>query len=227
MGDYNQERQHVRGDQYNAEGNINQYRNRNYYAQGDIHNDHRRYVENVGRDKAGHDVVHNQYKVDTSGFKSIGRAIALYAVLSILFAAGVVGGVAWYLSSHPLPGIGSFGSNPSSDLDQTLYGTPQDALKQFCNHLASGDLQGAYDVYSSHLKSQISLDQFTQTWSGNNAPEHCISNITTAASSSAQGILSMSKTSLDGSDFSTHTTQYNVSLVSNNGIWQIDSWQEV
>jgi hypothetical protein len=108
-----------------------------------------------------------------------------------------------------------------------LYGTPSGALEQFCNHLDSGGMQDAYNVYSSHLKSQISLDQFTDIWTKNPA-HNCTSNISTSSDTSASGLIHTTRTVLKtGGGFETDSTDYQVTLVTNNGIWQIDSWQQV
>lgn len=249
MGDYNQHNQQVRRDQYNTEGNINQYRVRGYNQQGqhqynaenninqyqgDYHhyNNRNHYIENIGGDKfrgdkivgnvgnkAGRDVIGKQYKVE--GVKFIGYGILLYVILSFLSVVALIGGVAWFVSNNHIS-IPGWGSDP---LKQELYGTPADALKQFCIHLGSGDSQGAYDVYSSHLKSQVSPDQFNTMWGGTDAGG-CTSNITFSSDTSATGMIHTTHSGLANGSFVTTTTDYNVKLVTNDGIWQIDDVQK-
>jgi len=52
---YNQQGQQVQGPQYNAERDINQHWDNHYQHQGNVYDDHRRYTKNVGRDEIGRD----------------------------------------------------------------------------------------------------------------------------------------------------------------------------
>ncbi len=241
MGDYQQQNQRVRRNQLNTEGDINLHRG-GYQQQGqrvgrDQHNvegdyhDQRRFEEHIGRDKAGRDINHNYFSTNTSGYatgaKHAARAWVTTTVLVLLFFSGLVSGGVWWFSTHPLnfhlPG---FGTDPSAVLNQDLYGTPAKALEQFCNQLAAGNAQGAYDDFSSHLKNTYSLSQFTTDWTGSNTPEHCTSTISTSNASSASGTIVITYTVMGNGGFSTKSATYNVTLVSDNGIWQIDSWQK-
>jgi len=145
-------------------------------------------------------------------------------ILVLLFFSGLIGGGVWWFTAHPLNF--QFFTDPSQGLNQMLYGTPAKSLEQFCSNLASGNTQGAYDDFSSHLKNTYTLSQFTTDWTGSNIPEHCTGTISISDASSASGTIVMTSTVMNNGGFSTKTVTYNVTLVSDNGIWQIDSWQK-
>lgn len=241
MSDYQQQNQRVRRDRFNAESDINLYKG-GYQQQGqrvgrDQHNvegnyyDQRRFEENVGRDRVGRDINNNYFSTNTSGYatgaKHAARAWVTTIILVLLFLSGLIGGGVWWFTTHPpnfqFPG---FGTDPSTALNQELYGTPAHSLEQFCSNLASGNTQGAYGDFSSHLKNTYSLSQFTTDWTGSNIPGHCTGTISTSNASSASGTIVMTYTIMDNGGFSTKTVTYNMTLVSDNGIWQIDSWQK-
>lgn len=235
MSDYQQQNQRVRRDQFNAEGDINLhrggYQQQRQHVGRDQHNvegnyyDQRRFEKNVGRDKAGRDINNNYFSTNTSGYatgaKHVARAWVTTTILVLFFLSGLIGGGVWWFTTHP-PNFQFL--NPSTALNQDLYGTPANSLKQFCNNLASGSTQGAYDDFSSHLKNTYTLSQFTTDWTGSNNPVQCTSTISTSNASSASGTIVM--THLVLSNGGTTAVTYNVTLVSDNGIWQIDSWQK-
>jgi hypothetical protein len=70
------------------------------------------------------------------------------------------------------------------------------------------------------------MTQFTQTWS-NSFVKDCTSAVTSSDATSANGTINMSKTDPSEHTGNFVTATYNVTLVTNNGVWQIDSWQQV
>lgn len=251
MGDYQQQNQRVRRDQYNADGNINLHHGGfqqqgqnvgrdqqnvegNFYDQRRYnnqyrYNDQRRFEEHIGRDKAGRDINNAYYTANNSdggrGAKHYSRAWVINTILVLLFSSGLIGGGVWWFFQHPLHFSLPGSTDPNTTLQQELKGTPDKALENFCHSLQSGDLQGAYDDFSSHLKTTYSQSQFTTDWSNNKFPHSCTASISTSDAGSASGTLLM--TVADSSGFNTSPVTYNVTLVSDNGIWEIDSWKQV
>lgn len=175
---------------------------------------------NVGGDIAGHNINKNNYIIThESGAKYTAKARMVITMLVLFFLWGLISAGASWFTSHPLnihlPGF-----------DTGLSSTPDNALKQFCQNLVSGNVQGAYDDFSWYLKNTYSLDQFTTDWTGNKIPQHCTETISIGGTSSASGTLVMAYTRMNNDGSNTKTVSYDVTLASDNGIWQIDTWQQ-
>lgn len=178
---------------------------------------------NVGRD---HIRVSNTYNTGTSARTVLARGIVIVVVLLVLGGSAVLaaGPAANTVSGFFTGFFNSIthGNSPKSDLNKMLYGEPQDSLKQFCHNLQSGALQDAYDIYSDHLKSQVTLANFTNKWGDSHVHvRDCTSNITNHYDTSANGTIYMKFFHVSG-DPDTNA-EYKVTLVSSDGIWKIDS----
>ncbi len=129
----------------------------------------------------------------------------LGGVVALIFFVVFVGFGA-YMILHSFPGISS--------------GRPDAVLSDYCTRLQSGDYQGAYNDYSSGLKSQISSADFARMWA--NKPIHpCLYNISSSSDQSASAMITITEFP------SNSPTNYSVMLIKDsNGDWKIDSFQQ-
>lgn len=225
----NQQGQSVEN-QYNAGRDVNAQR----YMSHDRHDQHIQYQESIGRDKIQVAHVHN----NATPASSVLTCGVIIVVVLLLLGAGV------YFAYPPLKSLAQHmfstvpqntgatkgivpqntgATDPQQGLDSTLYGTPKGSLNRFCQLLQSGDLQGAYDDYSDHLQSQTSLSDFTNMWGQpGEAVTSCLGNIINTSGTSATGTLNIRTETVNHGD-TTSSAAYNITLVSSNGIWRIDT----
>lgn len=123
------------------------------------------------------------------------------------FAANVIYSVTHNFTSGGIPGFGN---------------TPDDTLNTFCNDIQSGDSEGAYNQFSSKLKLEEHYAQFQQSWSNKNVLGGCGHDPVTLTGNNAT-------TTLTTADYFTKVqTSYHVTLIKDsNGIWKIDTFQQV
>lgn len=100
--------------------------------------------------------------------------------------------------------------------------TPDDTLNTFCSDIKSGDSQNAYEQFSNKLQQEESYAQFQQSWSNKNVLGGCGHDPVTLSGNNAT-------TTLTTTDFFTKAqTSYHVTLIKDsNGIWKIDTFQQV
>ena len=212
MSQYNQQNQRV-DRQYNAGGDINMQRHTHYDQRFQAQ-------EYVGGNKFQVHTQKSAASVLASGLITI--AVLLLIGAGVYFAFPAIKGAANGLLSQ-----GSNLFNPANSLDRTLYGTPKSALDQFCNHLRSGDTQGAYDVYTDHLKSQVSADDFANSWnqSGESITQ-CIDTIINTSNTSATGTLNIATRTIASGGVTDKSFVYHITMVSGDGIWKIDAMSQ-
>ncbi len=214
MADFNQQDQKV-DRQWNAGRDMN-------FSYRQVNNQQGQRVGqqyNAGRD------IHTQRIYNDNAPKA--STVFVKGIITIVILLLIGGGVALAFPAvegflgkawHSLSSV-----TQNNSLDRTLYGNPKSSLEQFCTHLRSGDVQGAYNDYSAHLQAQISLTDFTNTWNQNGeVVTNCVGQISTESDTSATGKLLISTETINGG-VTNNSSTYNVTLVSSDGIWRIDA----
>ncbi len=105
----------------------------------------------------------------------------------------------------------------------SLTATPAQSLTSFCALIQANGSSYAYtELYSDHLKQQVTPQQFEQQWSYATKPvSSCIGNISSSSDNSATGTITVQ-------DFPNNQIEvYSVTLIKDqNGQWKIDSMQK-
>lgn len=176
------------------------------------------WVEVFGRVEGG--LIHAKRIANlTTGaiVKTRGIPIAI-KVFMVIIAIVVVIGFAFVVYLIVFQGI----------LNPAAYGpppvSPDGVLSGYCTSLQAGDTQGAYNEYSTKLKSEVSSQQFSQMWSG--YVSGCTYDSVQVSGNQATSTLHITTSSMPGPHGSEQTYTYHVILVQDgsNG-WKIDSLQ--
>lgn len=169
---------------------------------------------------AGHDINYAEHNHPLYvPPKPPARQRLLPSIIGIIVFALFMGGV--YVVSQ----------NYSFSEHHTLHSNaPDEVLSGYCFSLQSGDLQGAYNDYSSGLKNQITSTDFVNMWS-NRHIDNCVPSISSSSNQQASGTISTSvfppysATPTNGPPPDI-TKTYSVMLIKDsNGDWKIDSIQ--
>lgn len=98
-----------------------------------------------------------------------------------------------------------------------ISSTPDWALDRFCTDLQHGDMQNAYDLFSSDYQNSHTQAEFVQTWSNKN-PAPCVHSVSASSDGKASGTLTIRDF------FSGVISVYHVTLIQNNIIdWKLSS----